>query len=182
MRKHEYDGIQELDNDMPKWWVNLFLVTIVFSALYLMWYHLPFFPSLSLIDEYALAAKTSAEAAQKQRSLQSSDAYDYAAAVKDPSFVAKGKETFLATCAACHANDGGGGVGPNLTDQFWLHGGAPDKIEHTVLAGVAEKGMPAWESVLGTDKVREVVGFILTLKGTKPLTPKQPQGVDENSP
>ena len=181
-RDHEFDGIQEYDNDMPRWWLNLFILTIGFSVLYFAWYHLPFFPSQSLLDEYNLAAKTAAVAATEQREKAEKSGFDYHAALQDAALIGRGKETFTTNCSPCHAVDGGGGVGPNLTDNFWIYGGSGPKIEATINNGAVEKGMPAWGPILGIDKVRESTAYIMTLKGTKPATAKEPQGVEETSP
>lgn len=178
-RHHEFDGIQEYDNDMPKWWVNLFIITIIFSVLYFTWYHLPFFPSRSLIDEYYQAAKATAAETELRRAQSGSESFDYDAARKDSALLERGKEAFITNCSPCHAADGGGGVGPNLTDNFWLYGGKPANIESTISNGAAEKGMPAWGPILGDDKVREVAAFVMTLKGTKSLNPKAAQGKEE---
>lgn len=178
-RDHEFDGIQEYDNDMPRWWVNLFILCIIFSVLYFAWYHLPFFPSKSLLDEYNFAAKTAATEADERREKSAQEGFDYKAALQDATLVSRGKEAFVTTCSPCHANDGGGSVGPNLTDAFWIHGGSPAKIEATINNGAIEKGMPAWGPILGIDKVRETTVYVMTLKGTKPATPKEPQGVEE---
>lgn len=178
-RDHEFDGIREYDNDMPKWWVNLFIITIIFSVLYLAWYHLPFFPSKSLLDEYESAYKIAAEANLEKKVLAAKSSFDYGAAIKDQAVLARGKETFTSTCSPCHAVDGGGGVGPNLTDNFWIHGGSPEKIEEIILKGAPEKGMPSWEPVLGIDKIRETATYVVTLRGTKPAVAKEPQGTEE---
>ena len=178
-RHHEFDGIQEYDNDMPKWWVNLFAITIIFGISYFAWYHLPFFPSQSLLDEYNVAFKAAAAETNLRRAKSEAEGFNYTAAREDHAILAHGKETFVTTCAPCHAADGGGGVGPNLTDSFWIHGGKPANIEATITTGSVEKGMPAWGPILGTEKIREVVTFVLTLKGTKPANPKAPQGAEE---
>ncbi|MCX6126232.1 MAG: c-type cytochrome, partial [Proteobacteria bacterium] len=106
-------------------------------------------------------------------------AFDYTLAVNDGGMVERGKETYTSTCSPCHGPDGGGVVGPNLTDEFWIHGGTPEKIQALISEGAVEKGMPSWEPVLGLDKVRELTVYVMTLKGTKPVTPKDPQGAKE---
>lgn len=178
-RHHVFDGIEECDNDMPKWWINLFVVTIIFAAMYLLWYHLPFFPSQSLLDEYNLAAKAATELQAAQSEKAAHEEFNYVDEAKKPEIIAAGKETFITNCAPCHAADGGGGVGPNLTDRFWIHGSRPQDIAATVNNGMAEKGMPAWGPILGIEKVRQVTAYVLTLHGTKPAVAKEPQGVEE---
>jgi cytochrome c oxidase cbb3-type subunit 3 len=102
------------------------------------------------------------------------------ALTKDPNAVALGKQVFVSTCAACHRNDGGGNVGPNLTDEFWLHGGAPEKIFRTVASGVPDKGMPAWQPQLGALKTQAVTAYVLGLRGTNVAGGKPPQGERES--
>lgn len=177
-RHHVFDGIEECDNDMPRWWVNLFIITIIFSVMYLLWYNLPFFPSRSLLDEYYMAAKVANAQQTEQRDQAAKEGFNYLDAAKNPEMVSAGKEVFVTNCAPCHAADGGGSVGPNLTDRFWIHGDSPESIAATVTSGVVEKGMPAWEPILGIDKVRQVTAFIITLHGSKPAVAKEPQGVE----
>jgi cytochrome c oxidase cbb3-type subunit 3 len=98
-------------------------------------------------------------------------------AAHDPVIVALGHEVFVGTCSACHREDGGGNIGPNLTDAYWIHGGRPTEVLHTVTTGVVDKGMPAWGDMLPAAKVRAAAVYVLTLRGTHPLHPKPPQGV-----
>jgi cytochrome c oxidase cbb3-type subunit 3 len=172
--RHTFDGIQEDDNDMPRWWVNLFIVTVIFGAGYMLWYHTPLFSPKSLQDEInvALAENTSLQ----QSSNSSSGEFDFVSAMKDPDMMAKGKETYGSICAACHAIDGGGIVGPNLTDEYWIHGDSFAAIQKLVTEGIADKGMPAWGAVIGPQGVDYVSAYVLTLKGTTPANPKAPQG------
>jgi cytochrome c oxidase cbb3-type subunit 3 len=98
------------------------------------------------------------------------------ALTQDRTVVGQGQQVFVSTCAACHRADGGGNVGPNLTDDFWLHGGAPDQIFKTITAGVPAKGMPSWGPQLGASKVKAVTAYVLTLRGTNVAGGKAPQG------
>jgi cytochrome c oxidase cbb3-type subunit 3 len=95
---------------------------------------------------------------------------------KDKGTVAQGKLVFVQTCAACHRPDGGGNVGPNLTDEFWIHGSGAEKIYQTITEGVPAKGMPAWGPQLGIDRVQAVTAYVLTLRGTNVANGKGPQG------
>ena len=99
------------------------------------------------------------------------------AMMKDPAAIAAGKETFAKNCVACHAADGGGLIGPNLTDNSWIHGSSADSIYVTVTNGVLDKGMPPWGKVLKPEEVVRVTAYVLTLRGTTPANPKAPQGV-----
>jgi cytochrome c oxidase cbb3-type subunit III len=99
-----------------------------------------------------------------------------AALAKDKGTVAQGKQVFALTCIACHRQDGGGVVGPNLTDEFWIHGAAPDKIYDTISKGVPDKGMPAWGPQLGSERVQAVTAYVISIRGTNVPGGKAPQG------
>ena len=170
---HEYDGIQEFDNPMPRGWVWIFWATIVFSVLY-------FFdvggigvgPGRIATYEADMAAFRAAHPTNGP----GMSADQLAALAKKPEVLALGKQTFVTNCAACHAADGGGVIGPNLTDADWLHGGTLPAIDKTVTEGVLAKGMPAWGKMLKPDQLSAVVAYVSTLQGTTPAKPKEPQG------
>lgn len=176
---HEYDGIREYDNPLPRWWVGLFWATIVFAAVYM----LNVIPGIGTgrgrIANYeqemklAGARAAAAEAAHPQLELNEATVLAF---MHDPAALAEGKQTFTTTCAACHRPDGGGNIGPNLTDEFWLHGDQPMELVHTITNGFPEKGMPAWGPVLQPAQVGHVAAYVLTLQGTDPPHPKPPQG------
>ncbi len=171
---HSYDGIQEYDNPMPQWWVTTFWLTIVFSI----FYYLNFWNTgvgRGVVAEYE--ADMAAFRAAHPTGSGGGDTRLLMATAKDPSEVAEGKQVFSAKCAACHAADGGGSIGPNLTDDAWLHGGTIDSIYATVNTGVLAKGMPAWGKLLKADEMKEVVAYVWTLHGTSPARPKSPEGV-----
>lgn len=168
LRGHSFDGIQEYDNDLPRWWVRLFYATIIFSIPYMIWYHTPLFQSKSLVDEY-LAETTSPEVlAAKQKT----SSIDYSS----PQLIAKGKEVFDANCVACHGNQGQGVIGPNLVDDHWIHGSKLADVANLIDVGVPAKGMPAWGNLLGAEKVSQLVAFIKSIQGTAVSNPKAPQG------
>ncbi len=175
--EHSYDGIQEFDNPMPRWWVYLFWATIIFSILYL--FNVPGFGiGKGRIADYdkAMAAAAAADAKRKAAQPAGASAEQLAAMTKDASVLALGKQVFGQNCAACHRADAGGQIGPNLTDDYWLHGGALDQIHKTVTDGVLEKGMPPWGKVLKPNQLDAVVAYLYTLRGTNPPNPKAPQG------
>lgn len=173
---HNYDGIQEYDNPMPRWWLWLFLATIVFSVLYAL--NVPGVGTgkgrIANYQRDMAAARAKYGAATAAASL-GDDAL--IAMSRDAARLADGKQTFTTQCVACHRADGGGSIGPNLTDAFWIHGARPADILTTVSSGVIDKGMPAWSQILTPDQVSAVVAYVLTLRGTHPPDPKPAQGV-----
>lgn len=170
---HEYDGIQEYDNPMPRWWKNLFWATIVFSVLYA----INIGPMGSGRGRIAQYEQEIAEARVKYPApAQVVDDAGLAAMSRDPQVVALGRQTFAQQCAACHRADGGGLIGPNLTDEYWLHGGRLTEVLHTVRGGVLAKGMPAWAKVLKPDQVTAVVAYIATLREAPAKEGKKPEG------
>jgi cytochrome c oxidase cbb3-type subunit 3 len=173
---HEVDGIQEYDNKLPNWWLYTLYGTVVFAVLYWFHYHQTKFGDLPPV-EYQNEMDRFAEEEAKRAGPITADKLVLAS--KDPAKVQQGKEIFSATCAACHRADGGGSVGPNLTDEFWLHGGGPEAIFKTVSDGFAAKGMPAWRPQLGIVRVQAVTAYILTLRNTHVPGGKAPQGERE---
>lgn len=174
---HEVDGIREYDNPMPRWWLNIFYVTIIFSVVYALNVIPGVGSGAGRIANYEAEmekAKNARDAAASKLAPVTSEAILAVAA--DPAAVAKGKERFKATCSPCHREDGGGNIGPNLTDDFWLHGGQPAQILTTVNEGVVTKGMPAWGQVFKPEEITAVVAYVTTLHGTKPANAKAPQG------
>lgn len=171
--EHQYDGIQEYDNPMPRWWVISFWATIVFSVVY----------ALNLGDigsgegriaEYE--ADMVAWRAAHPDEVQRLGAAELLAAADDPGTVAEGREIFARNCAACHAADGGGGIGPNLADGHWIHGGQIDDLGRVITEGVLAKGMPEWGRILTPREVTAVTAYVWQLAGTTPAAPKDPEG------
>lgn len=173
--KHEYDGIEELDNSLPKWWLNLFYLTVIFSSGYFTYYVLGEGPSL--MDEYK-RARNEIELQQIASSLNVKPASedDLRAMLKDSSKKEVGKKVFAARCISCHGKLGEGGIGPNLTDDYWIHGSKMTEIAATITNGVSDKGMPPWGSVLSRDELHAVTVFVKSLRGTHPPNAKGPQG------
>jgi cytochrome c oxidase cbb3-type subunit 3 len=173
---HEYDGIRELDNRLPPWWTALFYVTIIFAVIYLLHYQvLQTGPTQD--EEYEMQMAEAAEQIKAyQASLSLSIDETNVEVTDDPTALAEGEQIFTSQCAACHANDGGGGVGPNMTDEYWIHGGDIKDIFSTIKYGVPQKGMISWQSQLTPSQMQNVGSYILTLQGTTPANPKEPQG------
>jgi len=179
LMEHEFDGIAELDNPTPAWFNWLFYGTIVFGVIYLLNYHV--FKWGKLQDEEYIAEVEQAEAAKKAYLEKSGNNIDENTAKEseDPGVIAAGQAIYAANCIACHGDKGQGTVGPNLTDEYWLHGGSVNDIFKTIKYGVPEKGMIAWEKTLSPKQIEDVSNYILSLKGTNPPNPKAPQGEKE---
>jgi cytochrome c oxidase cbb3-type subunit 3 len=181
IRPYEADGIQELDHNLPSWWVGLFVFTTIFAGLYLIYVHL--IGGTSIQKEYEDSLKITYAASSGTGGDGSGDGNneptELHAMIGHSTSIAGGKATFNANCAACHGAAGQGTIGPNLTDKFWIHGGKPEQIYATIFNGVVEKGMPPWGAILGEHKTRQLTAYIASLKGTNPPNPKAPQGNEE---
>jgi len=166
---HEYDGIQELDNQLPRWWVWLFYITIIFSAVYLVYYHVTRTGDLQAA-EYAKEMK-----AGEQLKAAAMGNFESTIATLQPSTDAvaldAGKQTYAKFCAPCHRADGGGLVGPNLTDDYWIHGSNYCDSVKIIWDGVPAKGMITWKTVLKPDEIQSVASYIYTLRGAKLAAP-----------
>jgi cytochrome c oxidase cbb3-type subunit 3 len=175
---HVYDGdLLEEDNRLPLWWLYTLYGAIAFAVVY--WYGehqlKAWAPRDVAFQEEMLAVRM----AEAKRSGAGIPPEALVALSKAPATVDAGKQVFATTCAPCHRADGGGNIGPNLTDDFWLHGGKPQNIWGCVHDGVPAKGMPTWGPQLGEEKVAAVVAYVLTLKGTNVAAGKPPQGEQE---
>ncbi len=173
---HVYDGIEEQDNQLPNWWLFTLYGACLFALGYWIYFQ-AYGTGLSPLQAYQRekAATRRAEAAQLMALGELDDA-KLLEMSKNPAIVKQGAEVFATTCFACHLKNGGGQIGPNLTDEFWLHGGQPTQILDTVRSGVPDKGMLAWGPQLGEEKVRAVTAYVLTLAGTNVPGGKAPQG------
>ena len=173
---HDYDGIKELDNNLPPWWVYAFYISIVFAAVYLLRFHV--FNGENQYDELdtELAdAKLAIEAYKKT----AKDLVDVntVTLLTEAADLSAGKTTFETNCIACHMSDGGGGIGPNLTDKYWILGGDIKSVFKTVSeGGRSGKGMIAWKQQLKPAQIAQVASYVLSLQGTTPANPKEPQG------
>lgn len=162
---HEYDGIEEADNQLPRWWLAVFIGTVGFGLAYWLGFEV-YGLSQTPKQEYAaeLLAIEQARAVAAANAPETTDESLLALAAS-PEVVAAGAALFHQNCVACHGEQAEGKIGPNLTDGFWIHGGAAIEIHKTVTEGVAAKGMPAWGPVLGPKAVREAVAFVLSRRG-----------------
>lgn len=170
IKDHEYDGIKELDNDMPSWWVWLFIITIVFSLVYLV--RLWVFRADDLIQEKEFQKEMAAAPKMNRPVEELAMAY-----LEDDLSLSNGKETWTKICAVCHLADGGGLVGPNMTDKYWIHGNKVEDMFAVITNGVIEKGMIPYKDQLTPRQRLEVISYImLRLNGSTPAAPKEPQG------
>lgn len=176
---HSYDGIRELDNHLPPWWKWLFYGTIGWSVVYLIMFHVSGSLPLSQEEyrsELALAEEQVRQyQASQPRAVIDENALEYK---HDAETIEKGKSIFISNnCGGCHRNDGGGNtIGPNLADEYWLHGGELKNVFQTIKNGVVEKGMPAWGKAMSAQDVRDVTFFVMSLQGSNPPDAKAPQG------
>ncbi len=173
---HHYDGIRELDNSLPPWWKYGFYLTIVFAVFYMSYYHVFGAGRLQLKElevEYAEAQIQMDEYRKHASNLVDETNVTFLSGVDQ---LAGGQKVFMEKCAPCHGSQGGGTSGPNLTDQYWLHGGDVKDIFKTIKYGVPEKGMISWSNQLTASQMAEVTSFILSMQGTKPAGGRDPQG------
>lgn len=175
---HTYDGIREYDNPMPGWWVWLFVATIVFAPFYLLGVHVFGFINTyedDLAESQAKLEEMRAAYAAANPGAAIGEA-QLAAFVADPSRAEAGAATYAAFCAACHGDVGQGLIGPNLTDEYWIHGGSDFEVFTVISEGVPDKGMPGWEASIAPEQRAELVAFIQRLAGTNPPGAKGPEG------
>jgi cytochrome c oxidase cbb3-type subunit III len=173
---HDYDGIREYDNPLPGWWVWIFVGTIAFSAGYFAYYQLG--PGPTILSQYEEEVRLAAgqDASRVAGGGGEVTEESLRALQRNAPVMASAKEMFGARCAPCHGPEGQGLIGPNLTDEYWLHGGKLTEIFRTIADGVPDKGMLAWKGQLRPEELRAVTAFIGTLRGTHPPNPKPPQG------
>ncbi len=173
---HNYDGIRELDNRLPPWWVYSFYITIIFAVIYLVRFHV--FNDYDQAEEYLTEVAEANEAIEKWKET----AKDFVTAenvvmLEDESRLQNGEQIYIQNCVACHRVDGGGGIGPNLTDEHWILGGGIKNVFVTISeGGRSGKGMVAWKNTLSPSEMQEVASYVMTFQGTNPVDAKEPQG------
>ena len=174
-QKHFYDGIEEHDNFLPRWWLGILYGSMIFAAGYYAYYELG--PGPTLTQEYvADVQQHDAKVAAQAGAHESFTDEQYLAYVKQPAHIAAGKVVFDGKCVACHGAQGQGVIGPNMTDDYWIHGAKFADLEKTITNGVADKGMPPWGPLLKPDEIHAVIAFIRSIRGSNPPNPKAPQG------
>ncbi|WP_026348571.1 cbb3-type cytochrome c oxidase N-terminal domain-containing protein [Eudoraea adriatica] len=182
---HNYDGIKELDNKLPPWWVYLFYATILFGVIYLIRFEIYGDYDQELEYELEVAAAQAEIEAYKKTAKDLVDV-NTVELLTEASDISAGKAIFETNCVVCHMADGGGGIGPNLTDEYWILGGGIKNVFNTVSeGGRAGKGMVSWKQTLKPLEMAQVSSYLLTFQGTTPANPKAAEGdlwVDENAP
>lgn len=179
LMEHEFDGIQELDNPTPAWFMYLFYTTIAFAVCYLLIYHVFDLAPLQY-EEYRIEV-AKADIAKKEFLSKEANRVDENT-VKlsaDAAVLTAGKAVFTQNCVACHGANAQGVIGPNLTDDYWLHGSKINQVFKTIKYGVLAKGMPTWEKQLSAKQIADVANYVKSLHGTNPPNAKGPQGVKE---
>ncbi len=172
---HNYDGIQELDNSLPPWWKYGFYFTILVSIIYMWYFHMGG-NGPSSHEEYVRSVNKANKEIAAYLANAADNVDENTVELLDAAGIAAGQEMYVQRCAACHANDGGGGVGPNLTDNYWLHGGSLKDIFKSVKYGWPNKGMQSWQNEFSPKQIAQIASFVTTLKGTTPAAPKEQQG------
>lgn len=171
---HEYDGIKELDNKLPRWWLWLFYITIIIAVVYFTRMHI-----LQTADKQYEAYQKEVEAAMiEYKDLRPANTVDASSVtlLTDDNSLSEGKKIFNDRCKVCHLEQAQGLVGPNLTDEYWIHGCALADIITTINTGVIDKGMTPWKDILTPQQIQQVASYIVSLKGSNPPNPKPPQG------
>ncbi len=173
---HNYDGIKELNHPLPSWWLTIFYLSMFFAAGYYIYY--TFLGGPTLTEEYTAEMAKINSAKDKWMQEQGGFKRDkYNAFIVTAKAKKIGKKTYKRKCRACHAADGGGGVGPNLTDKYWINGnGSLQDIYKIIHDGVEDRGMQAWGGVLSEEKLFAVLKYVMDFQGTTPENPKEPQG------
>lgn len=182
---HNYDGIKELDNNLPPWWVYMFYATILFAVVYLVRYEI--FNDTNQIEEYDIAvAEAKLEIEEYKRTAKDLVDVNTVELLTEANDLNAGKTIFAANCVACHKVDGGGGIGPNLTDDYWILGGGIKNVFNTISEGGRDgKGMVAWKTDLKPAEMAQVASYVLSFHGTTPAEPKEPEGeiwIDPDAP
>tara|TARA_B100000749_G_scaffold280223_1_gene275359 strand:- start:59651 stop:60229 length:579 start_codon:yes stop_codon:yes gene_type:complete len=173
---HDYDGIEELDNPLPQWWLVTFLGTIVFGFLYWIYYEPLSGPTLmeELNEDLARIEKIQEKNEAQAPKLET---VNFATLIDDSEAMGRAKVHFVAKCATCHGQQMQGLIGPNLVDKYWIHGkGTPEAMVGVIRNGVVEKGMVPWKGVIKDSEINEIVAYIISKEGTEVPNPKAPQG------
>lgn len=174
---HVYDGIVEQNNPMPGWWIWIFIFTIIFGFLY--WLHYEMGGGSKLIDEYNMAMQKYKNKVEKNLVNSPSETEESLIAyMKNENALVEGAKIYAEKCSMCHGVNLEGKIGPNLTDNYWVHGrGSRLDIVHTIAKGSPAKGMPPWEGLLKPAEIKTVAAFVYSKIDTQPTNAKAPDGI-----
>ncbi len=172
---HNYDGIRELDNITPPWFIAGFVASIIFAAIYMYRYHIAESAPL-MLEEYAIEMKQAQIFQDSILKLEGNKVDENTVVMLDGKGIELGNKLYIANCAACHGDKGQGGVGPNLTDQYWLHGGSIKDVFKVIKYGWIEKGMKSWKDDFSPTQIAQLSSYVESLKGTNPVGSKEKQG------
>lgn len=170
---HNYDGIRELDNRLPPWWIYGFYGTIIFAAIYLWRYHVSHTAPLSK-EEYEIAVQTADKKIQDYLKQKGESVDENTVSMLGTADITEGKRMFQISCITCHNEGGAGNVGPNLTDDYWLHGGDIKSVFKTIRYGI--NAMPTWQNTYSNKQIAQLSSYVKSLHGTNPPNAKAPQG------
>lgn len=173
---HNYDGIRELDNNLPPWWLWGFYLSIAFAVIYLVRFHVLKTAPLSAEEYQEQMAEAEVQKAEYLKNAANLVDETSVVLLTDEAVINEGAQIFTKNCAVCHGPEAGGNVGPNLTDAYWLHGGDIKDVFTTIKYGVPAKGMISWKDQLNPAEIQKVASYILSLQGSNPANPKPPQG------
>jgi cytochrome c oxidase cbb3-type subunit III len=176
MLDHNYDGIEELDNDLPPWWKYGFYLTIVVGIIYLFNFHVLHTGDLQGAEFDKEVAKAKLEVAEYMKTAANNVDETNVKILTELADIEAGKNVYTANCAACHGKIGEGGVGPNMTDNYWIHGGDIVNVFKSVKYGWPDKGMKSWKEDLSPMQMAQVSSYIHSLIGSNPPNGKAPQG------
>ena len=172
---HDYDGIQELDNSLPPWWKYGFYITVVIAVFYMLRFHV-WNTGLTPEQEYNTEMAAAEKRLEEYRKKAGDMVDEKTVTLADAKGIEEGQKIFQTACMACHGGKGEGGVGPNLTDNYWMHGGSINDVFKTIKYGVPDKGMQAWEKTYSPSQIKNIASYIKTIVGTNPPNGKAPQG------
>lgn len=175
MLDHDYDGIKELDNALPPWWKYGFYITIVVAVFYILKFEV-WKTGQDQIQEYTTEMAEAKLQTEAYLAEMKENVDEKSVVMSDAAGITAGKALFAKTCVACHMSNGEGGVGPNLTDDYWIHGGSINDVFKTIKYGYPDKGMQAWSSTYSPVQIQQLSSYIKSLKGTNPPNAKAPQG------
>jgi cytochrome c oxidase cbb3-type subunit 3 len=173
---HNYDGIQELDNDLPPWWKYGFYLTIVFAVCYMFYFHVSKSGNLQVAEYNEEMKKAELDLSEFMKKSANMVDETNVHLLTDAATLGKGGKFFTETCSPCHGKNGQGIVGPNLTDEYWLHGGSIKDIFKTIKYGYPEKGMKSWKEEFSPLQIASIASYIKSIRGTNPAGAKPPQG------